>query len=545
MNRITNLSKMICVVAILMVSNLWANANRDVQDSMDDDFIYLMLDHYESDFVLDEEQNYYRNFLMVGNLNNALTYEQVAYGENTFILFRYDADVPDVLISVAVLRLTIDDSNRVNYVIEYDNETQTYLPTDNLDIVTQGILAVNDGIIDMDGVMFVDRFAANVAMNTHPNMYGYVLKAMDNEKSSNFVVVPVMKNGATIDGFFTQQEVINDVDATLLAGVKNANVEMMLESYPNIYYYDLERGDNSAPNQLISRLQRRSDGTYMEVYDFLPQYFYEVYEPGVINRLDDNVILGEFGDYMSYMSTIWTFGFDRVDYDSNHINNSYGSPVCHTGVARINLTVDGSADTGVRWFDEDGNSCIIFNPIICIDAEMPNYASVEYEPYMYRVWRLCDGIRNYQLNSSGFPVNDIDALREPFKLIAEVYDDSTSIMVGSEEGEELAFGATADSCNDGILFLVRLYYKKVGDQDGPMYYVVENKLDWTVFYNPTNYGDANGDGSVDILDVTTLIDWILGYNTNINFSMADMNGDHAIDLSDVILLIDWILLSNK
>lgn len=542
----TNLSKMMCVVAILMASNMWANAHRDVQDSVSDEFMYLFIDHYESDFVLNEELNYYRNFLTLSNQNeaNALTYEQVANGENTFYLFRYDNDVPDVLISVAVLRLSIYDSNHVMYVIEYDNETQTILPTDNFEIVTQGILAVNDGIIDMDGVMLVDRFAANVAMNMHPNSYGYVLKAIENEKSSNVVMVPVFKAAATIDGYYTQEEVINDVDATLPAGVKNANVEMMLENIPNIYYYTLERGDNFAPNQLISRLQRRTDGTYMELDYFLPQYEYEVYEPGVINRFDDNVITGRYGDYMSYVSTVWTFGIDRVDYETDYKNNSYGSPVLHTGVADLNVVLSGYAGKGARWRDEDGKKCITFNPIIYMEAEMPDYASVEYEPYMYRVWRLCDGIRNYQMED-GYPVNDITAPRERFELIAEVQDSITYIMVGSEEGEELAFGATYDCLNGGISFLVRLYYKKVTEEDGPMYYAVDRMVDWSIIEYYTIYGDVNDDGVINIQDVTALIDYLLGGYSFIDHSAADMNGDHVINVTDLTMLIDWILAGNN
>ena len=117
-------------------------------------------------------------------------------------------------------------------------------------------------------------------------------------------------------------------------------------------------------------------------------------------------------------------------------------------------------------------------------------------------------------------------------------------MLGSEEGQELAFGATANSCNDHISFLVRLYYKKVTEDDGPMYYVVEKKGDWDVFYTPADNGDVNGDGAIDIMDVTILIDYLLGSYVNIDLTLADMNGDHVVDLSDLTSLIDSILMGN-
>ena len=93
MEKMTYLSKMMCVLAILMTSNLWTNAQDPAQDGPNDDFMYLMLDHYESDFVAAEELNYYRNFLTLSNPDpaNGLTVERVANGENGFTLYRYDA----------------------------------------------------------------------------------------------------------------------------------------------------------------------------------------------------------------------------------------------------------------------------------------------------------------------------------------------------------------------------------------------------------------------------------------------------------------------
>ena len=290
-----------------------------------------------------------------------------------------------------------------------------------------------------------------------------------------------------------------------------------------------------------------TDGTFMEMYDFSYDYGL-VYEPGAINRYDKDVMTGQYGDYMSYLATVWTFGFDRTDYDSNYMNNSYGSPILKTGVAYLNMTVSSSAGEGPRWRDEDGNQCMIYNPIIFMQAEMPDYSSVEYEPYMYRVWRLCENIRNYQMDPGGFPVNDETALRENFKLIAEVHDTSSEIVVGSEDGRELEFGALADSDYGQIQFLVRVYYKKVTEEieeeDIPMYYVVDRMLPWNVIYYHTVEGDANGDGNVDIQDVTALIDYLLGNPVFIDASSADMNGDHTINVTDLTMLIDWILMMN-
>ena len=58
----------------------------------------------------------------------------------------------------------------------------------------------------------------------------------------------------------------------------------------------------------------------------------------------------------------------------------------------------------------------------------------------------------------------------------------------------------------------------------------------------TRKGDINGDGDVNVADVTTLVDYILGKNpTNCNESACDINGDNEINVSDVTSLVDIIL----
>ncbi len=55
-------------------------------------------------------------------------------------------------------------------------------------------------------------------------------------------------------------------------------------------------------------------------------------------------------------------------------------------------------------------------------------------------------------------------------------------------------------------------------------------------------GDVNGDGSVNISDVTALIDYLLSGNASgINLSGADCNQDNGINISDVTSLIDYLL----
>ena len=55
-------------------------------------------------------------------------------------------------------------------------------------------------------------------------------------------------------------------------------------------------------------------------------------------------------------------------------------------------------------------------------------------------------------------------------------------------------------------------------------------------------GDVNGDGIVNIADVTALIDYLLsGDVSGINISAADCNQDNSVNIADVTALIDYLL----
>lgn len=58
-------------------------------------------------------------------------------------------------------------------------------------------------------------------------------------------------------------------------------------------------------------------------------------------------------------------------------------------------------------------------------------------------------------------------------------------------------------------------------------------------------GDVNNDGTVDISDVTTLIDYLLGtYVEDFNEANADVDGDGSVGISDVTEMIDYLLASS-
>ena len=65
-------------------------------------------------------------------------------------------------------------------------------------------------------------------------------------------------------------------------------------------------------------------------------------------------------------------------------------------------------------------------------------------------------------------------------------------------------------------------------------------------FGSVGLGDANCDGEINIADVTTLIDQLLGKNSGSEFyfESADLNGNGHLDIGDVTTLIDLLLWSH-
>lgn len=473
--------------------NTWSNDATVVIPGWND-FISLTLNHYESDFVKNDGNNYYRNFMGIINDVNAITPENIDAGMNQIVVNRFDAATPEALLPVATITFT-NNNGRVNYSVAY--QEQNILSGYNLNQInvnTSGNLGnyAADAIVDLSPITIVDQFAESVEGNNHPEKYGYVLTL--GEKSSNDVEVPVTKVNATIDGYYTKEQVDNDIDLDnmLTPNVKSANVELNLVNNARIYYYTMDRGNNAEPTEQISYLQRRTDGTFMEMNDVLGDAG-NWYNEGVHNYFDADPYIGTYGDYLSYLPTVWTFGTERVKGG----DNSYGSPVLKTGVGKVDEVGQTTKAINPRfiWQDENGVDCYLYNPIMTIDGIVPDYASVDYEPYMYRVWRLCDDIRGFKkdwnLDEGGyyFYINDEEAPRDARLMIAEERTNESQIVLG-DANDALAFGAID---NAKIEYLIRFYYVKKADRgtEENKYYVIEYKAPAKVNTSVNELGAAS------------------------------------------------------
>ena len=94
---------------------------------------------------------------------------------------------------------------------------------------------------------------------------------------------------------------------------------------------------------------------------------------------------------------------------------------------------------------------------------------------------------------------------------------SFSVEYGEENGSEVVYLLTF-KCYNGM----------------GVYKMGKNLID------PVLKGDVNGDGRVNVSDVSALINMILGVTT-MDQARADVNGDGRVNVSDVTALINIIL----
>ncbi len=159
----------------------WSNIDYVVIPGWND-FLALKRNHYESDFVVNEEKNYYRNFMTVTNENedNALTLERIKNGEDTYTLYRYDVANPNNMNPVADVIFDIqgnpENAKYVQFELSYSNyNSQDQLrPSDQpnkYDLTSMGVKVQGDLVIHGNGDLVIEPNGTTV------NFHSIVVKS--------------------------------------------------------------------------------------------------------------------------------------------------------------------------------------------------------------------------------------------------------------------------------------------------------------------------------------------------------------------------------
>lgn len=355
-----------------------------------------------------------------------------------------------------------------------------------------GIEPVVHGMVRMGTLPIVDQFAEKIpSTNDHPYRYTYFLKLASRDTTSSPARVPVQHTGAELQGYYSQTQMDEDTDPTnfLTTDMLSAEVDMNLSPASAPYFYTINSKLNGVPptaddyNTYISVLQRREAGDYQEMYKpsnaSLTGYTGNVYPSGPYDFFDfRNIRASQSSDSLSYVPIVWTKGIDRHYYTTDSLHNSYGAPLWEVRIGSVNVltpvyerqakNANGDWNASVNWYDEDNNPCSLFILKSLHATGVLPVGNVEYEPYMFRVWLICDGLRNMTTDpKTGKAVNDPDADRTSPRLLYTKYchgaDDLDLIITKDDTNwdNNVIFGGLNTIKPK---FLVRFYYVVKGYQ---------------------------------------------------------------------------------
>ncbi len=270
-------------------------------------------------------------------------------------------------------------------------------------------------------LLIVDQMKEAIpADNSHPDKYGYVLRYEPNGpqgegvKESGSVRVDIQKADCEVMGAYTLTEVDNDKNIGaydpdsqtikhnlgMTMNAISADVEYDLSSDNDILYaYLLQGAENRVPGyqaDILTELQKTQNFTYVEMEESNPNKGTE-YPNGEHHFFvgEENLKTGAYGSsYMSYAPSVSTWGISRRYYEDDGYDNTYGAPIWKTGAGEVEMKGTPTAelqtgkDGSTNW-EYEGQACSLYI-LDNIEAvgKLPHseVATVEYEPYMFRVF---------------------------------------------------------------------------------------------------------------------------------------------------------------
>ena len=235
--------------------------------------------------------------------------------------------------------------------------------------------------------------------------------------------------------------------------------------------------------------------------------------------------------------------------------------------------------------DTDGNDFVVKEehlnaPLTLVQTDQPGHAfAIPAGQYTLTV-----DLNNKTLTITG-TITPVEP--EPTKVyilgnVAGDWDPTTGQEMTSEDGETFTANLTAVDAGDGNSYFSftrklgsweEIAAYRFGAQSDGDYWVTSDNIhdtiqlvdngntlripagEYTLTVNLTDMtlliggeiitnkpGDANQDGTVDVRDITTIINYILGNNPDpFNLNNANVNGDETVNVMDVTAIINMIL----
>ena len=272
---------------------------------------------------------------------------------------------------------------------------------------------------------------------------------------------------------------------------------------------------NPHVNENVTEIQMRVDG----------EDIYLLGTQGDINaEYPDDYLATGMMTYWNDDHSFTSLEFCNRDESGNAL--PWGSRVIEGPAVPANPTADDWYDCG----DETGYSRFFYT----LPETDVNGNFINPECLSYSIFLDDDQIFTFDQQTYSYDIQGMGDISEvPYNVYAHGYDFHTGYVYfyrTNREGYEPLF-----TWRIGI----QVYYTVDGVSNASDIVYLE------VFPNPNvNIGDVNNDHVVNIADVTSLIDYLLGSANNINEQAADVNQDKVINIADVTALIDKLLSGN-
>ena len=221
-----------------------------------------------------------------------------------------------------------------------------------------------------------------------------------------------------------------------------------------------------------------------------------------------------------------------------------GSKVGYLTTPALDLTNCGGTVTvkfNARSYGSDGSSVIVSCGDVSETVELTT-EDADYTVVLNGV-TAAEG-QNITLSGVGvkkrFYLNSVQVysgVMTQFKAVSETGDENSRIITGITDQYYVVNGLTAGA--------TYTYYVEANYIDGTK---AASNVEEVTLLNEQGHGydlgDVNHDGTVNISDVTALIDYLLGSNADACVICADTNVDGVVNISDVTTLIDMLLAND-
>lgn len=134
----------------------------------------------------------------------------------------------------------------------------------------------------------------------------------------------------------------------------------------------------------------------------------------------------------------------------------------------------------------------------------------------------------------------IEAESSDGTITVVLYSESNQAIVGSE-GSVLNLLLQANASLQAGTYQGKLTNITLVKEDNTKIYPED--ATFSIIVKGIQKGDCNGDGNVDVLDITEIANYIVHQTSEIDYEAADMDEDNIIDVADITLVVKAIMKS--